>query len=75
LSFKRKFGERVATLGGVDVDKLCNMDEQNHRNCVKNILNECMPYRFALGSGNSIANYIPIKNCLIMLDEGLKWKF
>jgi uroporphyrinogen decarboxylase len=32
-----------------------------------------MPYKYALGSGNSIANYIPVENYLIMLDEGLKY--
>jgi len=28
---------------------------------------------YALGSGNSITNYIPVENYLIMLDEGAKW--
>jgi len=29
---------------------------------------------YALGSGNSITNYIPIENYLIMLDEMAKWR-
>lgn len=72
--FKRKYGERIAVFGGVDVDKLCRLEENNLRKYVRKILEECMPYRYALGSGNSIANYIPVKNYLIMLDEGLKWE-
>ena len=72
--FKRKYGERVAVFGGVDVDKLCRLEENNLRKYVRRILEECMPYRYALGSGNSIANYVPVKNYLIMLDEGLRWK-
>ena len=72
--FKKRYGDRIATLGGVDVDKLCRLDEKSLREYVRNILDECMPDRYALGSGNSIANYVPVKNYLIMMDEGMKWK-
>jgi len=72
--FKRKYRDRIATLGGVDLDKLCHLGETDLRKYVRDILNECMPDRYALGSGNSIANYVPVKNYLIMLDEGLRWK-
>lgn len=72
--FKRRYGNKVATLGGVDIDKLCRLDEESLRKYIRGILDECMPNRYALGSGNSIANYIPVKNYFIMLDEGLKWK-
>ena len=72
--FKRKYGERTAVLGGVDIDKLCQLEESDIRKYVREILEECMPYRYALGSGNSIANYTPVRNYLIMLNEGLKWK-
>jgi len=72
--FKRKYGNRVAVLGGVDVDKLCRLKEKKLRQYVRDILDKCMPGGgFALGSGNSITNYIPIKNYLIMLDEGAKY--
>jgi len=30
--------------------------------------------KYALGSGNSISNYIPVKNYLVMLEEGLNFK-
>jgi len=72
--FKKRYGDRVAVLGGVDVDKLCRLDEESLRKYVRDILNECMPGRYALGSGNSIANYVPVRNYLAMLDEGLKWR-
>ncbi len=72
--FKRKYGDRIAVLGGVDVDKMCRFDEGELRRYVKGILDECMPGGgYVLGSGNSVANYIPVENFLIMLDEGLKW--
>jgi uroporphyrinogen decarboxylase len=72
--FKRKYGNRIAVLGGVDVDKLSRAAEPELRNYVQKILRECVPRgSYALGSGNSIADYIPMENYLIMLDEGMKW--
>lgn len=57
------------------MDELCRLNEGNSRKYVRKILEECMPGgRYALGAGNSIANYVPIKNYLIMLEEGLKWR-
>lgn len=71
--FKEKYGDKVAVLGGVDVNKLVTYNEESLRKYVREILDKCMPYRYALGSGNSITNYIPVENYLIMLDEGLKY--
>ncbi len=71
---KRRYGNRIAILGGVDMDKLARMNEPELRNYVRGILDECIPGRYALGSGNSIANYVPVENYLAMLDEGLKWR-
>ena len=74
LEYKRKYGDRIGILGGVDMDKLVRMSEQELRDYVRRILDECLPGRYALGSGNTIANYLPVRNYLIMLDEGLKWR-
>ena len=61
--FKARYGQRVAALGGVDMDKLARMDRRALRQYVRGILSKCMPGgRFAFGSGNSIANYIPLAN-------------
>jgi uroporphyrinogen decarboxylase len=30
--------------------------------------------RFALGSGNTIANYIPLENYCVMLEESRAWE-
>jgi uroporphyrinogen decarboxylase len=75
IQYKKEYGNRIALLGGADIDKLTNMDEERLRVYIRNILNICMENgRFALGSGNSITNYIPVKNYLIMLQEGLNWR-
>ncbi len=72
LEYKRKYGDRIGILGRVDMDKLVRMSEPKLRDYVRRILDECLPTRYALGSGNTIANYVPATNYPIMLDEGLK---
>ena len=70
---KRRWGDRIAVLGGVDVDLLTKGSEEQVRARVREIVRVCAPGGgFALGTGNSVANYIPVKNYLAMLDEGRK---
>lgn len=70
---KAKYGHKLAILGGVDVDKLVRSSETEVRSYVRGILKSCAPGGgYALGTGNSVANYIPVKNYLAMLDEGRK---
>lgn len=71
--FKEKFGDRVGYLGGVDVNKLCLSSERELRIYVRSLIEKCFPGRFAIGSGNSIANYVPPENYLIMLEEANQW--
>jgi uroporphyrinogen decarboxylase len=71
--FKKRYGDRIAVLGGVDVDKLCRLEEKELRAYVRDILDKCMPTRYALGSGNTVTNYVPVENYLIMLDEGVRY--
>ena len=71
--FKRLYGHRVATLGGIDVDMLARGTEEQVRAYTRRVVEDCAPGGgYALGSGNSVANYIPVENFLAMLDEGRK---
>ena len=71
---KRLYGHRIAILGGIDVDLLCRSDEATIRRHVRRILEVCMPGGgYFLGTGNSVADYVPIDNYLIMLDEGRRF--
>ena len=73
--FKARYGDRVAALGGVDIDKFARLDEESLREYIHGMLDQCMRgRRFALGSGNSIANFIPLKNYLILLEESRRWQ-
>ena len=71
---KEKYGDRIALLGGIDVDFLCRASEPEIRQRVRDTLTVCMPGGgYCLGTGNSVANYIPVDNYLTMLDEGRKF--
>jgi uroporphyrinogen decarboxylase len=71
---KRQYGRRCALLGGIDVDFLCRADQQAIRKRVRQTLDVCMPGGgYCLGSGNSVANYVPVDNYLAMLDEGRRY--
>ena len=72
---KRQYGDRIAVLGGIDMDFLCWASEEQVRQRVRDTLERCMPGGgYCLGTGNSAANYIPLENYLAMLDEGRKFK-
>ncbi len=68
---KRTFGRKVAVLGGIDVDFLCRSDEPAIRRRVRETIDVCQPGGgLGLGTGNTVANYIPLDNYLAMIDEG-----
>ena len=68
---KSTYGGSIALLGGIDVDFLCRSTEEEIRRRVRKTLDICHPGGgFCLGTGNSVANYIPLTNYLTMLDEG-----
>jgi uroporphyrinogen decarboxylase len=74
VSIHKKYGHRISHLGGIDMDFLCRASQQEIRKRVDHTLEECMPIGgYCLGSGNSIANYVPLDNYLAMLDEGRKF--
>jgi uroporphyrinogen decarboxylase len=68
------WGDRIALLGGIDMDFLCRASEGAIRQRVRETLDACMPGGgYCLGTGNSVANYLPLDNYLAMLDEGRRW--
>jgi uroporphyrinogen decarboxylase len=75
IDFKRQYGDRIAALGGIDMDFMCRASEGQVRQRVRDTLAACMPGGgYCLGTGNSVANYIPVDNYLAMLDEGRKFR-
>ena len=69
-----KYCDRIAILGGVDMDLLARGSEKEVRVRTREIIDTCASTgRFALGTGNSIASYLSIDNYLAMLDEGRRF--
>jgi uroporphyrinogen decarboxylase len=69
-----KYGGRIAILGGIDVDFLCRSAEEAIRARVRETLDVCMQDSgYCLGTGNTVANYIPVESYLIMIDEGRRY--
>lgn len=72
---KKAYGDRIALLGGIDMDLLCRAEERQLRRRVRDTLEACMQGGgYCLGSGNSVANYVPLNNYLAMLDEGKRFR-
>lgn len=68
---KRLYGDKVTLFGGIDMDFMCRATPEQIRQKVRETLDVCQPGGgYCLGTGNSVANYIPVENYLAMLDEG-----
>jgi uroporphyrinogen decarboxylase len=67
---KAKYGQRIGILGGLDMHLLASSTPDQVRAATRKMIRDCAPGGgYALGSGNTIANYVPLANYLAMLDE------
>ncbi len=56
------------------MDILARGTEEQVRRRTREILDCCGPGGgYVLGTGNSVADYLPLNNYLAMLDEGRNW--
>ena len=68
---KEKYGSEISLLGGFDMDKISRMTIAEVRAHTRVLMERCAPGGgWCLGTGNTVANYIPVDNFLAMLDEG-----
>jgi len=68
--FHDLYGDRIATMGGVDINILAAGSPEEVRSATRKLIEHCAPKgRFAIGSGNSIPSYIPMENYMAMLEE------
>ncbi len=67
--FYRKYGSRIAVLGGLDINILAAGTAAEVRTRTHSIIESCASGRYAIGSGNSIPDYVPVENYLAMIDE------
>jgi len=69
-----KYHDRIAILGGLDVDLLARGTPAEVRAKTKRILECCAPGGgFCMGSGNSVTNFCKLENFYAMLDETRRW--
>lgn len=64
--FWQQWQQKIAVLGGIDVDFLARSKPEDITIRCRKILETTGSHSFALGSGNSITGYIPIENYLAM---------
>ncbi len=69
----KKYHRRIAILGGIDMDYLANSNPETIVNRAKKLLELTSEEgSYALGSGNSISNYIPVNNFKAMTDVAIR---
>ena len=65
---KRRWGSRVALLGGIDVDFMCRSTADAVMERTKRVMEDCSRGGgYAIGTGNTVTNYIPVENYLAMV--------
>ena len=73
IDAKARWGNRIAIFGGVDLDFLCRRTPAEIKEYAKRVLDICGTGGYAFGSGNSITNYVPVKNYLAMMEAWREW--
>lgn len=71
IEVKKRWGNRISIFGGIDVDFLCHATPEEVRNRTLRTLKLCAPGGgYALGTGNTVTNYVPVKNYIAMIEAG-----
>lgn len=70
-----RYGGRIGNFGGVDTDHLCRKGEAEIREITIEAI-RCAEGRggFALGSGNSIPDYVPVEGYLAMVNAAREYR-
>jgi len=66
-----QWGERIALMGGIDVDFLCRAGVEAVRRRTASMIERTRCRGWAVGSGNSIPYYVPDDSYLAMIGEAL----
>ncbi len=71
---RKRVGKRLGIIGNIRVHTLATGSKQQIQDLVMDIIkNYGMEGGYALGSSNSIPNYVPLENYLTMLETNSKY--
>ncbi len=71
--FKTQYGQRITPLGGLDVDMICRASPDDLRAYARRKIEACFADGYwAMGTGNSLTDYMPVENYLIILEEAAR---
>ncbi len=69
------YGDRIGIFGGIDTDILCRESEEEIERRVFEVMNYCKDKNgFAISSGNSIPDYVPVEGYLAMINAVKKFR-
>lgn len=65
-----RYNERIGLFGGIDTDVLCRKDKKEIKEYVKDVMSYIISHGKgnAIGSGNSIPDYVPVEGYLAMVE-------
>ena len=64
-----QYGDRIGNFGGIDMDILCQLSEVEIKDYVTNVMHYAKDKGgVAIGSGNSIPDYVPVEGYLAMVE-------
>ncbi|GAG62596.1 unnamed protein product [marine sediment metagenome] len=73
--WQKRYGDRIALFGGVDMSFLCQASEDEIKEYIRNILSYSVNYPgFAFGTGNSIPDYMPVENYIVMIETAREFR-
>lgn len=62
-----KYGDRIGNFGGIDTDAVCRLPKEEMKAYIQEVVEQCQGHGgFAFGSGNSIPDYVPVEQFLVM---------
>lgn len=72
--FRKRWGTKISSFGGFDMNKICLLDEAGIRKHTRFLIDTCAKDGgYAFGTGNSVATYVPPVNLLIALEEAANY--
>ena len=64
-----KYGDLIGNFGGIDLDAVCQLSKEELKEYISDVLKCCKGQNgIAVGSGNSIPDYVPAENYLNMIE-------